>query len=68
MVLQVLKLQTLLLLDSITMMHQTLFGFAGGGSATDTSIYLNDGTLAANRTVTQNNNNLTFLQEQQKQL
>lgn len=32
----------------------------GGGSATDTSIYLNDGTLAANRTVTQNNNNLTF--------
>lgn len=32
----------------------------GGGGGTDTSIYLNDGTLAGNRVVTQNNNNLTF--------
>lgn len=32
----------------------------GGGSAVDTSLYLNDGTLAGNRIVTQANNNLTF--------
>lgn len=32
----------------------------GGGSSTDTSIYLNNGTLASPRTVTQNNQNLTF--------
>lgn len=32
----------------------------GGGSAVDTSIYLNDGTLAGPRTVNQANNNLTF--------
>lgn len=32
----------------------------GGGGGTDTSIYLNDGTLAGPRVVTQANNNLTF--------
>jgi hypothetical protein len=32
----------------------------GGGSATDTSIYLGDGTLTSARTVNQNNQNLTF--------
>lgn len=32
----------------------------GGGGGADTSIYLNDGSLAGPRTVTQGNNNLTF--------
>ena len=32
----------------------------GGGGGADTSLYLNDGTLAGARVVTQNNNNLTF--------
>ncbi|MBB6370930.1 hypothetical protein [Chryseobacterium shigense] len=32
----------------------------GGGSSTDTSIYLNDGTLGGPRIVNQANNNLTF--------
>lgn len=32
----------------------------GGGGGTDTSIYLNDGTLAGPRIVNQANNNLTF--------
>lgn len=34
---------------------------AGGGGGTDTSIYAGDGTLASARTVTQNNQNLTFV-------
>jgi len=33
----------------------------GGGSGPDTSIYINDGTLTGSRTVTQANNNLTFV-------
>lgn len=32
----------------------------GGGGGADTSLYLNDGTLAGTRIVNQNNNNLTF--------
>lgn len=43
--------------DSIAGEWKTL---GGGGSAVDTSLYLNDGTLGGNRVVTQNANNLTF--------
>lgn len=42
--------------DSVTTTWKAL----GGGSAVDTSLYLNDGTLAGPRAVNQANNNLTF--------
>ncbi|MDV7697265.1 hypothetical protein N6B72_10070 [Chryseobacterium soli] len=38
----------------------TWIAVGGGGASVDTSLYLNDGTLAGPRVVTQNNNNLTF--------
>lgn len=43
--------------DSVAGQWKTL---GGGGSAVDTSLYLNDGQLGGNRIVTHNNNNLTF--------